>query len=103
MTIIINNDLIIDGKFTYRFIVITGTFSPNQTTSYPSTLLNAGTIKELSTDNCRFCFAICSQPGSGLYITGCSTDINGKMYLILSQAINAIISYMGIALIKNYL
>ena len=96
-----NDSLIIDGKHTYRFIIFTGTFSPNQTTSYPSTLLNAGTIKELSTDNCRFCFAICSQPGSGLYITGCSTDANRKMYLILSQAINAIISYMGIALIKK--
>ena len=98
-----HNDLIIEGDYTYRFIVITGTFSPNQTTSYPSTLLNAGTIKELSTNNCRFCFAICSQLGSGLYITGCSTDANGKIYLILSQTINAIISYMGIALVKNYL
>lgn len=96
-----NNDLIIEGKSTYRFIIFTGIFSPNQTTSYPSSLLNAGTIKELSTDNCRFCFAICSQPGSGLYITGCSTDANRKIYLILSQTINAVITYMGIALIKN--
>lgn len=96
-----NNDLIIEGKYTYRFIIFTGSFSPNQTTSYPSNLLNAGTIKELSTDNCRFCFAICSQPGSRLYITGCSTDANRKIYLILSQTINAIIAYMGIALIKN--
>ena len=98
-----NNDLIIEGKYNYRFIIFTGYFSPNQTDSYPSSLINAGAIKELSTDNCRFCFAFCSQPGSRLYITGCSTDANRKIYLILNQTINAAIAYIGIALVKNYL